>query len=227
MHDTWRWWLRGIATYPQRTESNQFVSQMQEVTSGLIMLDRLLWGCLLQSLLFQPEPKQIIPRKRPSHHKQKATTELTPSKPAVSLPHPSDIPLQVDMFSGQLRDTRTDTQKKADSERIQPHQQLMFSQRDIAQFGVNPRPQFSLPETATLMLMREDPRTEEEKEHAQDQEARRLTRPLFEFPTASNIPQPASENEPQTAPLPPFARRDWSLGAPRRRHLRQAPRRAT
>jgi hypothetical protein len=114
-----------------------------------------------------------------------------------------EYPLQINLFTGSLHDTRTDAQRKADSERTQPRPQLMFSQRDIAQFGVNPRPQLSLPETATLMLMHEDPRTDEEKERAQELEAQRLTRPLFELPTEINN-QPSS-TEAEKPSSPPFA----------------------
>jgi hypothetical protein len=73
-------------------------------------------------------------------------------------------PLQQDMFSGELVDNRSRSQKKRDAEREKPKQALLFSQREIAQFGVNPHPQFPLSPHTLLRLISEDPRTPEEKE---------------------------------------------------------------
>ncbi|MEW6578916.1 MAG: hypothetical protein AB1435_06940, partial [Chloroflexota bacterium] len=73
-------------------------------------------------------------------------------------------PLQHDMFSGELVDTRTRRQKKLDREREQPKQMEMFSQRDVAQFGVNAHPLLPLSPNTKLLLIPEDPRTEEEME---------------------------------------------------------------
>jgi hypothetical protein len=75
-------------------------------------------------------------------------------------------PLQRDMFTGELVDNRTRTQKKHDSEREKPKQPLLFPQREIAQFGVNPHPQFPLSPNMMLRLIVEDRRTPEEKERA-------------------------------------------------------------
>jgi hypothetical protein len=91
----------------------------------------------------------------------------------------SEIPLQVDMFTGVLRDTRTDTQKHDAAQRSQPQSTLMFPQREIAQFGVRARPQMSLSPHTKLRLVSEDPRTEEEIERDRQREAERLTKPLF------------------------------------------------
>lgn len=62
-------------------------------------------------------------------------------------------PLQLDMFTGEWVDNRTHRQKKQDAKREKPQQTLMFSQRDMAQFGVNPRPQFPLPPQAMLRFL--------------------------------------------------------------------------
>ena len=62
-------------------------------------------------------------------------------------------PLQQDMFSGEWVDNRTRRQKKRDKTREAPQQSLMFSQRDMAQFGVNSRPQFPLPPQAMLRFL--------------------------------------------------------------------------
>ena len=79
-------------------------------------------------------------------------------------------PLQMDMFSEKLVDNRTRRQKKRDKEREAPQQSLMFSQREIAQFGVNSRPQFELPPAAVLRFLDPNLRTpaEIEAEHNKD-----------------------------------------------------------
>ncbi|NLW72116.1 MAG: hypothetical protein GXY37_04415, partial [Chloroflexi bacterium] len=71
-----------------------------------------------------------------------------------------DTPLQMDMFSGELVDNRTRQQKRQDKVRAQPKQTEMFSQREIAQFGMNPRPLMPLSPNTRLLLIPEDPRTE-------------------------------------------------------------------
>lgn len=84
------------------------------------------------------------------------------------------------MFTNELDDNRTHQQKKRDLERTQPQQMEMFSQRDIAQFGVNPRPLLPLSPHTKLGLMFEDPRTDEEIERDRQREAERRTRPIFD-----------------------------------------------
>lgn len=66
-------------------------------------------------------------------------------------------PLQFDMFTGEAVDNRTRQQKKLDKEREQPKQTEMFSQREIAQFGVNPHPLLPLSPNTKLLLIPEDP----------------------------------------------------------------------
>lgn len=71
-----------------------------------------------------------------------------------------EVPKQIDMFSENAVDNRTRNQKKQDRQRNQPKQSLMFSQHDMAQFGVNTKPNLPLSPNTRLTLMQEDPRTE-------------------------------------------------------------------
>lgn len=90
-----------------------------------------------------------------------------------------ESPRQVNMFTGELDDTRTRQQKKLDRERALPKQQEMFSQREIAQFGVNPNPMLPLSPNTRLILIPEDPRTPEEIEQARLNEANKQTYAMF------------------------------------------------
>jgi hypothetical protein len=89
------------------------------------------------------------------------------------------------MFSGELVDTRTRRQKKLDREREQPKQMEMFSQRDVAQFGVNAHPLLPLSPNTKLLLIPEDPRTEEEMERDLQRAAEQQTYRMFETPPLS------------------------------------------
>lgn len=91
-----------------------------------------------------------------------------------------DIPLQHDMFSGGRVDTRTRTQKKRAREQEKPQPLEMFSSRELAQFGINPRPLIELSPHTKLSLFREDPRTEEEIAHDRQRAAERDTHRMFE-----------------------------------------------
>jgi hypothetical protein len=91
----------------------------------------------------------------------------------------NEIPLQIDLFTGERVDTRTAAQKKA-ATLGKPEQMGMFSQRELAQFGVRANPQMSLSEHTRLVLISEDPRTPEEIERDRERQAQSLTRPLFE-----------------------------------------------
>ncbi len=102
-----------------------------------------------------------------------------------------DTPLQMDMFSGELVDNRTRQQKKQDKAREQPKQTEMFSQREIAQFGVNPNPLMPLSPNTRLLLIPEDPRTEEEIEQDRQREAEKRTARMFVEPAA-----PVQETQP-------------------------------
>lgn len=90
-----------------------------------------------------------------------------------------NIPLQIDLFTGQAVDARTRTQRQIDKEQENPQQIEMFAQREIAQFGVRANPHLPLSEHTKLVLIREDPRTEEEIERDGLREAERLTGQLF------------------------------------------------
>ena len=76
-----------------------------------------------------------------------------------------EIPLQADMFTGELVDNRTRRQKKRDRERTQLRQAELFSTREVAQFGVRANPKIPLSPKTRLELAAEDPRTEEERAH--------------------------------------------------------------
>ena len=75
-----------------------------------------------------------------------------------------EVPLQSDMFTRKLVDTRTRKQKKKAKEQEQPNQAEMFSQREMAQFGVQANPKIPLSPKTRLELALQDMRTEEEKE---------------------------------------------------------------
>lgn len=114
-------------------------------------------------------------------------------------------PLQFDMFSGELVDTRTRKQRKQDREREQPRQIEMFSQRDIAQFGVNAHPLLPLSPNTKLLLIPEDPRTEEEIEQDRQRAAQKQTYQMFAEPVSiDEADQPensGSEIAPDTTTL--------------------------
>jgi hypothetical protein len=91
-----------------------------------------------------------------------------------------EVPLQFDLFSGELVDNRTAKQRRLDREQGRPQQALMFSQREMAQFGVNPRPKLPISPKTRLELMIEDHRTEEEIAAAIQEEALKQNYRLFE-----------------------------------------------
>jgi len=72
-------------------------------------------------------------------------------------------PRRSNLFTGDLVDTRTRKQKKQAVEQEKPRQAEMFSQRDMAQFGVNPHPQIPISPKTRIELALQDMRTEEEK----------------------------------------------------------------
>lgn len=97
-------------------------------------------------------------------------------------------PHQFNMFTGELDDNRTRRQKKLDRERNKPRQTEMFSQREIAQFGVNAHPLLPISDNTKLGLIFEDPRTEEEKERDRQRQAEEKTYQMFEEPPALDDP---------------------------------------
>jgi hypothetical protein len=71
--------------------------------------------------------------------------------------------VQIEMFTGELVDTRTGRQKQAALERGHASQTEMFAQHDLAQFGVKAKPRISITPFTRLELASQDPRTEDEK----------------------------------------------------------------
>jgi hypothetical protein len=92
---------------------------------------------------------------------------------------PKEVPLQFDLFSGELVDNRTAKQKRLDREQGKPQQAMMFSQREMAQFGVDPRPKLPISPKTRLELLVEDHRTEEEIAAAIQAEALKQNYRLF------------------------------------------------
>lgn len=116
------------------------------------------------------------------------------------MPKEHDTHLQIDMFSGELVDNRTRKQKKADRQRQQPMQTEMFSQREIAQFGVNPRPLMPLSPNTKLLLIPEDPRSEEEIDADRQRAAEEHTFQLFPESEQRATETDASAGEGQIVP---------------------------
>jgi hypothetical protein len=77
------------------------------------------------------------------------------------------------MFSGELIDTRTRKQKKREAELKKPVQTEMFSQRELAQFGIRANPQIPISPKTRIELALQDLRSEEEKEEARRREIER------------------------------------------------------
>ena len=98
------------------------------------------------------------------------------------------------MFTGELDDNRTRRQKKRDKERQQPRQTEMFSQGELAQFGVR-KTAWPLSPTTKLGLIFEDPRTEEEKERDRQRAAEERTYQMFEEPAPDDQAQIALDTE--------------------------------
>jgi DNA-directed RNA polymerase specialized sigma24 family protein len=142
-------------------------------------------------------------------------------------------PLQLDMFTGELVDNRTRQQKKRDKEREAPQQMLMFSQREIAQFGVNPHPKISLSPHTSLRLIRPDYRSPTQIEADRERQALKLNHKLFTEETPATpdqqpdplpaspyplLPPPASYEAPQ---LPPPRQSFEQAFAPHETHFYQ------
>ena len=75
---------------------------------------------------------------------------------------------QIDLFSGEPKDNRTRKQKRTAKKSTGPAQLEMFSQREVAQFGVKARPKIDISPKTRLELALIDIRTEEEKQRAID-----------------------------------------------------------
>ena len=88
-------------------------------------------------------------------------------------------PLQINMFTGELADTRTARQKRLAKERELPKPLEMFSVHDIGGIGITTKVYFEVPDCAQLAMYAEDPRTEEEKERDRQKAAEDDTYPMF------------------------------------------------
>lgn len=95
-------------------------------------------------------------------------------------------PLQKDMFSGELKDTRSAYRKQQDKKRGKPRQAELFSAQETVQLGVNPRPWLKTLPSPTLALEIQDVRTDEEKEHDWWREAQKQIAPMFDDPQILN-----------------------------------------
>jgi len=105
------------------------------------------------------------------------------------MPSP-EVPLQHDMFTGAVVDTRSQRQRQFDRNLAQPHQAELFSAREVAQFGVKAKPLIPLSPWTRLALVPEDSRTSEEKERDAQREAERQTHQLFD---QSGVPSRSPE----------------------------------
>jgi hypothetical protein len=90
---------------------------------------------------------------------------------------------QIEMFTGELVDTRTGRQKQAALEHGQPQQAEMFAQHDLAQFGVSAKPRIPIAPLTRLELASQDPQTEDEKAAESQGAIEDMTYQLFDGPT--------------------------------------------
>ena len=109
-----------------------------------------------------------------------------------------EVPLQYD-FTGDLVDNRTYKQKRLARQANGWQQTELFSQRDVAQFGV--RVHAEMPAIAqngkplTMVLEIEDPRSEEEKKADRQYEIERKTPRMFrEHPQLYVVAGPDARN---------------------------------
>lgn len=139
--------------------------------------------------------------------------------------------LQSNLFDRELVDTRTRKQKRQARAREGLQQTALFSQRDVAQFGVTARPLIPLPPHATFRLISDDTRTDEEIAAALAQAVlqRATTLPGLPHPLAeTDAAQPGADADRQTdtphlpavlppqplpEPVPPEPRQDSALPA--------------
>lgn len=93
------------------------------------------------------------------------------------------LPLQFDLFSGELVDTRSDAQKKKDRERTIPQQMQMFKTPEMVQFGIKTKSAYRewLDQSSAppLVLQMIETRTPEEIERAAQREIEAQTHRLF------------------------------------------------
>lgn len=103
------------------------------------------------------------------------------------------LSLQYDMFSGELVDVRSDSQKKKDRERNAPQQMQMLKTPEMVQVGGRTHSAYKawLDEATSppLTLELQDVRTPEEIERDLQREAEKLTIPLFEVASPEDAQQ--------------------------------------
>lgn len=102
------------------------------------------------------------------------------------------MPLQVDMFSGELVDARSRAQRSRNREDAQLRQISMFSARETIQVGVSARPWLKDLARPTLTLEVQDLRTDEEKERDFRHQAEALTTPMFVAEEDARICEPVT-----------------------------------
>jgi hypothetical protein len=113
---------------------------------------------------------------------------------------PAETPLQVEMFTGALVDTRTDTQKERDELAACPKQTFMFPQSELAQIDrplTGARAWQNDASPAPLELVMQDIRTKEEQQRERHAAEISIIAPLF--PEAEVIEQEASDSETDTS----------------------------
>lgn len=115
--------------------------------------------------------------------------------------------LQYDLFSGELVDTRSNSQKNKDKERSTPQQTKMFKTSEIVQFGGNAKSVYrDWLDHATappLVLQVLDTRTADEIEHDLMHDAEKLTTPLFGEDAPTSIEDKTSLRENTSPQLQP------------------------
>ncbi len=99
---------------------------------------------------------------------------------------------QINLFTNDLTDNRTRKQKIKSRQQVQPRQMEMFSQRELAQFGVEPHPKLPISPKTRLELALEDARTEAEKEKGLQQKIEEMTYPM---PWVSAILEELSQSD--------------------------------
>ena len=99
-------------------------------------------------------------------------------------------PLQFDLFSGELVDSRSAYQKRKDKNRDAPQQLLMFKTSEIVQYGISARPWLNDAPRPQLVLEIQETRTPEEIERDLMREAQKYTVSFLDD-SVSSLPEEA------------------------------------
>ncbi len=141
---------------------------------------------------------------------------------------------QIDMFTGETVDTRTEAQKRRDRERAQPQQAAMFSPRETIEQARSKLPAAPMVnrrgERLELHLMVQDPRTEEEVEADRMKAAQEMTKPMFgegnekhpESGVSEDPPEASRQNRPPSGQEPPGKSKDTRRPEPPEAETRPA-----